>query len=62
MNELWIVISTVCFQVAQYKMNMDMYVPIESKTQCVQKAEIFNEPIVPKCCNAQVYKVIKSTP
>ena len=38
MVELWLVVSTVCFQIAQYKMDGIMYRSIEPKEKCVQQA------------------------
>lgn len=37
MVELWIVVSTVCFQIAQYKMVGDMYISVDPKEKCVQQ-------------------------
>ena len=57
MVELWLVVSTVCFQIAQYKMDGIMYRSIEPKEKCVQQAIISTFQPAPKK-GETVYRVV----
>ena len=57
MVELWLVVSTVCFQIAQYKMVGDMYISVDPKEKCVQQALISTTQPIPKR-GEKVYKVL----
>ena len=59
MVELWLVVSTVCFQIAQYKMVGDMYISVDPKEKCVQQAIISAVRPAPKK-GETVYRVVSA--